>query len=275
MTKRPYYIVAPGYTYKSSGVKALHLLCHHLNEAGYKAYLCPSSPGPFSRNPDLNTMTAEEMMNEHNYYVSNDFDAVVIYPDIIIGNPLEAKKIVRYFLAPINSHGRQHKIAETDLVYGYCAPYIPGHDKNNLLLVPTWDREVFYPNLGKLPREGACFYSHKHDKIHGRPLSSLTNGMRRLEGRPEVVADILRRSEVCYLYELSEVILSAYLCGCPTVLIRGESLPEVSLEMEADYGDCRWHDTLELVKTQGLSLKALESRFTEQLERFINITQSF
>ena len=34
---RPYVIVAPGYTEKSAGVRALHLLCHLLNEMAVPA----------------------------------------------------------------------------------------------------------------------------------------------------------------------------------------------------------------------------------------------
>ena len=39
MRRHPYYIVAPGWTRTSAGIRVLHRLCHALNEAGERAFV--------------------------------------------------------------------------------------------------------------------------------------------------------------------------------------------------------------------------------------------
>ncbi len=37
--RSPYYIYAPDYRQSSAGIRALHYLCHFLNECGHEAYI--------------------------------------------------------------------------------------------------------------------------------------------------------------------------------------------------------------------------------------------
>lgn len=231
--KRPYYIWSPSYTDKSSGVKTLHFLCHALNESGYVAQLLPYMQGcggeKYFVNPNLNTPVAT---------MSGEFEnPIVVYPDIIRGNPFGAKSVVRYLLAPRGAYGGDKIFPETDQIWG-ALPSIA----ENVLRIPVCDPEIFY-DIGDV-RKGSCFYSHKYE-MHGNELLDIAKDSKRLEGSQEEIAEILRTSEVCYLYEVSSILTEAALCGCQVVLVRTSYFN--TIDSSCMMGKVRWSDN-EVVK---------------------------
>lgn len=96
---RPIVIVAPDYTHTSNGIRALHDLAHTINTLGIATtrmlILCNDRiVGAGSKdqltNPDWNTPLLEE-----NEKVLLD-ESIVIYPEVVYGNPLEAKRVARW-----------------------------------------------------------------------------------------------------------------------------------------------------------------------------------
>ncbi|MDQ1397229.1 MAG: hypothetical protein QOG64_2488, partial [Acidimicrobiaceae bacterium] len=86
-----FVIVAPEFAAGSGGIVALHSLCDRLNRLGYDAALCP-----------LQSEGAEEIEFRGRdgwrtpIATRADLDgAVVVYPEIIPGNPLDASRVVR------------------------------------------------------------------------------------------------------------------------------------------------------------------------------------
>lgn len=100
MKTRPYIILTPTYCV-SAGVRVMHQLCHELNTIGFDARLMLTSnltpPGQPLLNPALNTPTINQDFNEEWWAAMNE-DCIVIYPDSIRGNPLNAKRYVMYIL---------------------------------------------------------------------------------------------------------------------------------------------------------------------------------
>ena len=226
---RPYYIATPSYEYRSSGVRTLHLLCHALNEAGYPAFLVGTNE-PFHVNHNLNTPVVTPF--------NQCIDPIVVYPDIIKGNPLGIRSVVRYLLAEKGKFGGDTEFPETDQVW--CA--LPSYGEN-VMRIPVSDTGIFYKDNS--PRSGACFYSMKYDRICGNTLLPITDGATRLEGTLEQLADILRRSAVCYVYELTSAMTEAALCGCPVVLVRTPFFN--TIDPTCMMGDVKWDDG-EIVK---------------------------
>ena len=250
----PYYIYAPRWTPNSSGARALHLLCHALNEQGHKAFLVPSEPG-FVAHPCLNTPLAFAHIDSWPVFNSAGIDYVAIYPDITQGNPLGAKRIVRWLLAPRGDYGGDATFAPTDKVYGYTQDLA-----DKVLCLPTFDTSVFYDSGAE--RSGDCFYAHKYDKIFKNKLLPETEGMTRCEGTPEAIADILRRSNTCYIYERTEMQVNALLCGCKiapvvTPFFNGEFVKEFIRDGQLTDPSGWWQD------------------FEDQLNRFIQDTQQW
>lgn len=206
-----YFIWTPSWTHKSSGVRALHLLCHALNESGEKAYLFPSEP-KFCCNPALNTPIGTNVVNDWEAFQNAGLDYVVIYPDIVRGNPLGAEHVVRYLLAPAGKYGGDSEFPKTDKVYGYAKDIA-----EKVLCLPPFDPHIFYPPPEGSARAGSVYYAHKYHELHGNPLFSMFDDTRKLEGSPRQVAEMLRTARCCFVYERTEATVLAQMCGCEVV----------------------------------------------------------
>lgn len=257
----PYYVWAPSYTHISAGVRALHLLVHALNEVGERAYLWPDNPIGYATNPEMNTPIVAP---QHQNFYQDNF--IAAYPDIVSGNPLNAKYVVRWLLAPRGAFGGDAEFKDTDNVWGYL-PSLAGKS----LCLPVTDPTIFY--VGNEKREGSCFYAHKYDKIHGNKLLDVTTNSVRLEGSPQQLATILRKSEVCYVYELTASLTEAALCGCPVVLLRTPYFNTV--DAACHMGNVVWDDG-EVVKQCDdyyVEYRRIMNEFPAPLKKFIDDTQ--
>jgi hypothetical protein len=89
--RRPYYIDAPAYRRTSAGIRVMHLLCHALNSIGEEAYVYPTET-----NPTLNTpLVTPEISARHK---AAGREPIVVYPEVVPGNPRKAASVVRYVL---------------------------------------------------------------------------------------------------------------------------------------------------------------------------------
>src|SRR5206468_9783222 len=96
------------YTHRSGGIRALHRLCHLLNEAGYSARLLPNRLDlPFATNPAWNTPLHSGSIG----------DGIVIYPEVVSGNPLLARRVVRWALNFPGKLGGDASYAESEMVF--------------------------------------------------------------------------------------------------------------------------------------------------------------
>ena len=172
-----YIIAAPPYSENSDGIRVLHLLCHTLNKLGLESFIVLIDPRDESyqsfisgldlnaTNPDYLTPTIQEFSQ------INTATDLIIYPEVIHNNPLNFKKIIRYFLNKEgNITGRKNDIKNTDFVICsqrifkldaqfelYCAPFI------NLNSIPTRNEILNYKKIinttyiGKSNKYGECF----------------------------------------------------------------------------------------------------------------------
>ncbi len=109
--KLKFLIAAPAYSHQSAGIMILHELCDMLNRQGYEAamVLFHGSNGQDQSWQWAYTDRAEFYHPDHQRVRLNINDAdnsvrdflengVIIYPDLILGNPLGAGRVVRYLL---------------------------------------------------------------------------------------------------------------------------------------------------------------------------------
>lgn len=98
-------IVTEPYSDASNGIRSMHNICHLLNEQGENAYLAFITQNPnflerriftTSNNSFLDSNLLTKPITQD--LLTEEFlkDCIVVYPDILVGNPLKAKKIVRY-----------------------------------------------------------------------------------------------------------------------------------------------------------------------------------
>jgi hypothetical protein len=205
---KPYVIVVPGYNHRSWGNRTLHLLCHLLNEMGVPAYLYLERYP--ATNPAWNTPLAEP------HHIR---EGIVIYPEVVLKNPLRSRRVVRWLLSrPGYITGKKVRPKSGDYVVAFSRMM---DDTKPILNLQTPNEGLFHPH-DLPPKRGELFYVGKGSRAARRPEYE--------EGRIEVTrtwpathreyADLLRKSTTVYSYDtLTGVSYEATLCGTLAIII--------------------------------------------------------
>ena len=284
----PYYIVASRWTSSSAGVRALHLLCHALNRSGHKAYLIyhPFDVHPRSgTNNELFTPILEEA--EARDHLRRQLTPIVLYPEVVFGNPLQAPVVARWILNFPGLLGGDSVYADSEMCFGYSRELaIAAGSPDQVLYLPTIDTRIFYPAHSPGVRSGACFCASKYKAFHNGVLDPITDNCFEITRHqpdsptPRELADLLRRSDLFYAYENTALITEALLCGCPSVLIPNPSLTEMIGREELGTDGIAWGtDPVGIARARAtveqgvINYLRTYDLFWEQLARFIQITQ--
>ena len=285
-----FYIVAPKFTTSSAGIRVLHLLCHMLNEHGFQAYIVVMPKKRFPRdniylNPQLNTRLL--LPSELEKHRQIGIEPIVIYPEIIRGNPYQAKHIVRYLLNFPGLLGGDESFPSTDFVMSYSKCI---HDScvqsQHHFFIPSFNWEVFW-YLGNEEREITCFYASKFRKLGGDIWGLPLGCVEITSGQPnsltqQAVGDLLRRAKVLYVFENTHLIAEAIICGCPVVLMFNQYFKEI-LGMEYfSLNGCALSDSkeaiaqaVESIPKALVSYAELEGAVNNNLFEFITKVQAF
>lgn len=284
--RNPFYIVSPDYTRQSAGIKALHMLCHALNRTGHSAFIVRQNffeVTPFKKtevHPDL--LTPPLTRATYDYHLEQGLVPIVVYPEVITGNPLNAAVVVRYVLNFPGLLGGDKVYAPEEFVIAYSQKLADaaGVGADRVLFIPASDTNVFYRPPEGAVRSGSCFYADKYRKVHDGKLFPVTDGSVEItrgigSQTPEEVADLLRRSELFYCYENSALAIEAILCGCPTVFLPNPHLTEIIASEELGSDGYGWGNSPEEVaRVKATVDRAFDNyvrnyeRFWQQLERF-------
>ena len=208
-----FVIFSPAFQAHVGGVIALHNLARIIDEAGFPCKIF-----------DMNGLKIPNSIFEK-YGTEADVNknTVVVYPEVTVGNPLNAKYIVRWILCELGINC-PHDIYKTwgkdDFVYHYCT-YNPEKDvKHYNLLSPLYISPAL-KNHGK-PRDGYCHIIRKGHKFH-KPLKYihpsdslfLDNNLSQ-----EILIEIFNRKEYLISYDPYSYIGSmAALCGCIPIIL--------------------------------------------------------
>lgn len=284
--RHAYYVVAPQYTQRSAGIKALHMLCNALNRAGERAFLItrPYSSPENAIHPGLLTPLLTESVIRQDY--ESGLTPIVIYPEVVSGNPYNAPLAVRYVLNYPGLLGgdREYRPDEFVITYsGELAKAVP--NTRMTLFVPASDPDVFSPEP-RVPRSGSCFYAGKYREIHGGALFDITRDSVEIHRQPplaqspEEIADLFRRSEIFYTYENTALAIEALLCECPVVFLPNEHLTQVIAAQELGWDGMAWgSDEAEVARAKASvnqgreNFLSLFDGFVHDLRRFIDETQ--
>lgn len=205
------------YTYDYSpgigGVKVMHKLCHLLNELGFESYLMPIHiQNEFYTCADYNTPLVT-------YEILENLDeCIVIYPEGITYNPLNAKNVVRWILH--YSHNYEKTYGKEDLIY-YINEYYHSDflgSKNNNLYVIEFHDDIFID--AGYDRSGSCYTIRKAVNptlIH--PADSIFIPFN-AAGDLIRLAELFNRTEKFYCYDNHTFLFTqAAMCGCISIVI--------------------------------------------------------
>jgi hypothetical protein len=297
--KRIFFIYAPSYDEKIGGSIVLHKLCDLINRGGDRAYLYPIGSGlkigdlvfdPLSFVLQLfHKITTRIKFKTLSKYITpvalifKNRNAIVIYPEIVSGNPLGAKNVVRWLLHKPGFHSGLVDFNPSDLIFYFQEvfndPYLNCNIGGKLQVMDI--RTDIYTRTNFGARSGSCYLLRKGKKreiLHDLNCSIMIDNLSH-----EEVAKLFNQSEYFISYD-SYTLYSQYaaLCGCISIVI-----PELGVNKEAwqpvdelRYGVSYGFDEIELAReTQGKAkdyLTGLEKEFTQSVREFVCIcTQYF
>lgn len=228
-----FIVVTDTFDDRSGGLVVLHLLCQRLTEAGETAFLWPMDrprlqpwrqlrrylgwaryhltkwKRPFSKGPFATKLAKSRDLA----------GAVVIYPEVIAGNPLAAHNVVRWLLHKPGFHTQKADYGKDDLFFYYQdAFYDPsfGDYEGNRLTI-TWLNSE-YRQFNHEPRTGSCYLLKKGQ---GRPIAhDLTDSVLidSLSTREKV--EVFNRTKYFYSYDLYTFYARyAAICGCIPIFV--------------------------------------------------------
>ncbi len=192
---RRYVIFAPFYRHNSAGIRVMYDLQKWLILAGQDAIVIAGV-----------TSYATEQFAED----------IVIYPEVVTGNPLKAKRVVRYILNVPGKLGGTKHYAAHELLVAYSEP-LAAHAAGRILNLPTI--EPFFckvdgpkPKLAVYIGKGADLKLHPEECIYiTRDFPSSRRG----------VAMLLQQVSTLYTYDdFTAIELEALLCGCEVKVIQ-------------------------------------------------------
>ena len=141
--KKDYIIVAPKYS-KSNGVRTLYRLAEELENKGYNVYVF--APKTKDVNCKFISQVTEKMRKQ----------AIVIYPEIIWGNPLQFNNVVRYILYYPGKLGGTKEYNKNELLVTYSKKY---YSNAGEMYFPCLDAKLFYKD--DTLKDLDCYFVYK------------------------------------------------------------------------------------------------------------------
>ncbi len=231
---RNYVIAAPPYS-KSAGVRALYALSDLLETRGFQApVLCHEA---CTEHHCISSFTRE--MQEED---------IVIYPEIVRGNPLRFRRVVRYVLYFPGRLGGTRCFDDNEYVVTWDKEYIKGVPE---LTLPLLDRTLFYD--AGLPRTHDAIYEHK--SCGEKRALDIPKGVHITMHYPERKQDLvflLQTTRTLYSYDHNSLLNNeAAACGARVKLVTDEGIVDYEPVLNFD-----------------------ENKFRRQLDAFIEDTQA-
>lgn len=308
---KKFIVVAPSYSQNNGGAIVLHKLCHIINSLGQEAYLLPIVENlelnkfnyqkilirffkkhlrePFRRFktiPGLNTPVIKKLPKDID---SNDW--VVVYPEIIFGNPVGAKNVVRWLLhnpgfdSNTGKESKNYYYGKGEL-YFRIGPwfkefYHPGSTtSNSFLQVFHFPLHLFNMEGASTNRSGTAYAIRKGKNkkiIHDLKDSILIDGLKH-----EEIAKIFKRVKTFISYDtVTTFSYFASLCGCDSVVIPDKDVSEIEWMPNAEdryglaYGLENISKARETANLLPERFKRFESSSESSVKNFLNEIEVF
>ena len=243
------------------GVMVMHLFSKILSDLGEDVYATITN----SVLPGNNTKILS--YDEAIRFAQND-DVVTIYPEVVPGNPFNAKNVARWVLYYPGGHGAGDKIYhESEMVFPFYKRYVEGTPYENcpLLTIIQTRVEQFYPkNLEReydciVIKKGRFFDLEKMDKQYVQPYKHLLDKpIIRLDDvlnniqEVEQLNDLFNRVRYFISFDqATHYSIMASLSGCTSIVIPIDGLdkeqwidqmPTYKYGIAYGFDDIQWAD---------------------------------
>lgn len=207
-TKRTYVIWNPVIT-RRNGSRVLQRLAIALHDEGCDVFR-------FAFNAQEEASDGIPILSKRDITSSLRENAVVVYPEVVAGNPLRIRNVVRWVLFYPGLNGGNFRYHKGDVIFAFMPQFFPGAP----LLSPPWlDARLFYRD-GRA-RDVDCCFVHKGGRWRIVPE---TKGLRVITmydpPTREALADLLRSTRVLYSFDdCSSVLDEAQMCGAEVKVV--------------------------------------------------------
>jgi hypothetical protein len=243
------------------------------------------SEGIAPTNADLQTPILTQAIIDYHFELG--IKPIVLYPEVVDGNPLEADCVVRWVLNFPGLLGGDAIYPDTEMVIAFSKVLaLAVGPETPVLHMPVLNEEVFNPGMPR-PRSGAAFYASKYKEVHagavfGVPEDAIEITRDKPDSQtPEEIAEILRSVEMLYVFENTALATEAVLCGCPAVFMPNPWLDKPIALHELGWDGLAWgDDPAEIARARATIERGKENyhrtidAFFDQLDDFIARSQA-
>lgn len=248
-----FIVYTPPYNVDFGGVLVLYKLAELLRSLGYSCYIWPNfkpGKGDFYRwryfmrllsavkKFFLRTLDCKSPYNIPLASYRDISDAIVIYPELVDGNPLDAKMVVRWLLHRPGAHTGKINFGKDDLFFYFDKqfddPAVNRFSENHLNVIELMGDKYKHVNFGA--RSGVCYMVRKGFE---RPLDKHPDNAILLDDcSHDEIAKAFNACEMFISYDLYTMYSRyAAMCGCISVVV-----PEEGVTKDQWYPDenCRY-----------------------------------
>ena len=253
MKKTVFYIYAPALVNWSAGIRVLHELCNILNKNGFDALIALHGEvrTDFSPTTSNNPVVTQQLLEEHQ---RQGKVIVAIYPESIVGNPLNARYVIRWLLNfPKLLGGKAEFKNETVLAYSqtlatdYAAKV--GQEIDVLFVPAILEEEIRRYSYEPVVKDSNLnlVYAQKFRALGGKPnldyenVLEITRFGKRAPSRDETLR-LIHESQVVHVYENTTVISEACLLGTPVICHRNRYFDSLIAEDELNFSGISWDE---------------------------------
>ena len=303
-----FVIYAPSFDEKSGGSIVIHLLCDLLNKYGAEAYISKLLHIKTVKNKQFyfnlsrykclwiheKWLKLKLLFYETFIYKTYpgfntpsfpfdrvDDDCIVVYPEVISGNPLNAKHVIRWFLNKPGFFTNEINYGPNELYFYYAKHFncfkLNPNVNHKLTLLWINNRVFKKTNFGE--RSGTCYMLRKRTD---RPIVHGLSDSICLDGRSnEEIAVIMNQCKQFICYDLYTMYSRyAVMCGCESIVVPDPDLSEDAWREEnlrhgIAYGFENLEKSRESIPKMFDSLKKQENDMEQEIKNFINISQKF
>jgi hypothetical protein len=235
-----FLIYAPPYRNSSAGIRVLHRLAEELNKLGCNAFVFTAWQETETLKPHIG-------------------DCVVVYPEVVRGNPIGAKNVVRYVLNTPGFMGfSDSTYADSELVFAYTKALLPAAqsatsqrlDESRLMEISVIEPWLFKPKpeiekvydvafwVGKGAAVAQASITRIKEYLQGKKFVQITY---QLPSTREAMALLFQSCrEFLTTDDFTAMLAEARLCGCKTTIMRADG--PVAFEADVSRWGMTWYD---------------------------------
>ena len=234
---KPYIVFTDAYTEQSAGVAVTHNLVHLLNEAGAPAWVFANGVNPLWNTPrPENLQEAQALVRQ----------GIVIYPEVVKGNPLKAVRVVHYVLniPGVLMGDTEDKYLPGEPVFAYSPVLAERLNRcDGVMQIQTIDQSIFNAD-GRTDENLKLLYRGKWQGPGDWGVEfgaiEITRWPRWPRSKHELAA-LLRRGKMLYTYDaLTALADEARLCGCAVCVVHPDRYTKKEIAANISAAGLAW-----------------------------------